>query len=94
MLEFCGDDEETDIFKKWTFETRMGSLSKNIFGVTVHVDDVLHLIAFPTNFDRADAAWMVLRAWRKEALNPGVLNFVGSDGNFIASMYDIFTYMY
>ena len=58
-------------FKKISFETRMGNLSKNLFGVTVHVDDVLHLIAFPTNFDRADAAWMVLRAWRKEALNPG-----------------------
>lgn len=34
---------------------------------------------------------MVLRAWIKEALNPGVF-FVGSHGNFIASMYDIFTY--
>lgn len=51
MLEFCGDDEETEHLR----QTRMGSLPKNLFGVTVHVDDVLHLIAFPTNFDRADA---------------------------------------
>lgn len=47
MLEFCGYEEETVIERKLTFETRMGSLSR-LFGVTVHLDDVLHIIAFPT----------------------------------------------